>query len=147
MPDSDVTRARRRRAHLRGDHRECGPKCVAKRTARAASVPACDTVTGAVEAFAAAVAGWPDTDPRRTELALCRMLAQRLDAGDADWRAGEYLTGMMRMLAVDVEHAADAIDEIRAEGAAAEIARLTRLAQGKPLPVQPAQHWANGRDA
>jgi hypothetical protein len=144
MADSDVVRARRRRAHLRGDHRDCGPKCTARRAAAAAAVPRSSTVTEAVEAFAAAVAGWPDDDPRRIELALARMLAARLDAGDAEWRAGEYLVGLMRTLSVDPEEPADVVDEIRARGAAREIERLTRSA---PPPLRPAQHWVNGPPA
>jgi hypothetical protein len=134
MADSDVTRARRRRAHLRGDHRECGPKCQARRAAAAAAVPRTETVTAAVEAFAAAVAGWPDDDPRRVSLALARLLAQRLDAGEADWRASEHLVGLMRTLAAYVEDPADVIDELRAKGAAREIERLTRTTPEKLQP-------------
>jgi hypothetical protein len=83
-----------------------------------------------VEAFAAAVAGWPAEDPRRIELALCRLIAQRLDAGEGDWRSGEYLVGLMRTLAVDPEAPADVVDELRARGAAAEIERLARIVPG-----------------
>jgi hypothetical protein len=128
MADSDVTRARRHRAHRRGDHRECGPRCVQRRAAAAAAVPRQENVAAAVAAFAAAVTGWPDDDPRRVSLALAQLLARRLDAGEADWRAGESLIGVMRTLAVDVEDPADVIDEIRARGAAREIERLTRTA-------------------
>jgi hypothetical protein len=128
MADSDVTRTRRRRAHLRGDHRGCGPKCEARRVARAAAVPAAGTVTEAVEAFADAVGGWAADDPRRTELALARALAGRLDAGDGDWRMAEGLVSLMRTLAVDPEEPPDVIDEIRAKGAAVRIAELARRA-------------------
>jgi hypothetical protein len=94
-------------------------------------VPRSDTVTEAVEVFAAAVTGWPEDDPRRIELALARMLAARLDSGEADWRGGEYLVGLMRTLAVDPDHPADVVDEIRARGAAREIERLART--GTPI--------------
>lgn len=105
----------------------CGPNCTARRAAAAAAVPRVGTVTEAVEAFAAAVAGWPPEDPRRIELALARVIASRLDGGDGDWRMAEGLVGMMRTLAVEPEHPADVIDEIRARGAAREIERLARL--------------------
>jgi hypothetical protein len=129
MADSNATRARRYRAHHAGDHRECGARCAAVRAAVAASVPPCETVTAAVEAFTAAVAAWPPEDPRRTELALARMLAQRLDEGLADWRASEHLVTLMRTLAAQPEYPADVIDEIRARGAAREIERLARTAR------------------
>jgi hypothetical protein len=131
---------------LRGDHRECGPGCTAKRAAAAASVPRCETVTASVEAFAAAVAGWPEDDPRRVELALCRLWARMLDEREGDaWRMGESLVMHMKTLAIEPERPADVIDEIRASGAAREIERLTRLARGEDLPVRPRQHWVNGQ--
>lgn len=138
MADSDVVRARRRRQHVRGDHRECGSTCTAKRAAAAAAVPQQSTVTAAVDLFAEAVGAWPEDDPRRIELALARLLASRLDNAEGDWRSGEYLVGLMRTLAVDPEQPADVVDEIRAKGAAKEIERLTRTA---PAQVQPATHW------
>jgi hypothetical protein len=145
MADSDVVRARRRRAHLRGDHRECGPKCTARRAAAAAAVPACETVTAAVDEFAASVAGWPESDPRRVELALCRLWARMLDEREGDaWRMGESLVQHMKTLSIEPERPADVIDEIRAQGAAREIQRLTQLARGESLPARPRQHWVNG---
>ena len=99
-----------------------------------------------MEAFAAAVAGWPPEDPRRTELALCRLIARRLDSGEADWRAGEQLVGLMRTLAIEPEHPADVIDEIRARGAARQIEHLARQARGEQLPVRPAVFRVNGQD-
>jgi hypothetical protein len=129
MADSNATRARRYRAHHSGDHRECGARCAAVRAAVAASVPPCETVTAAVEAFGTAVGAWPADDPRRTGLALARMLAQRLDEGLADWRASEHLVSLMRSLASQPEFAADVVDEIRARGAAREIERLARTAR------------------
>lgn len=77
-------------------------------------------------------------------LALARVLAARLDSGDGDWRGGEYLVGLMRTLAVDVEEPADVIDEIRAKGAAREIERLARSG---PAPLHPAEHRVNGSPA
>ena len=130
MADSAAVRARRRRAHLRGDHRECGPGCAALRTAAAAAVPRdCESVTEAVTAFADAVGGWPADDPRRTELALARVLAQRLDAGFGDWRQAEGLVQLMRTLAADPDRQPDFVDELRARGAAR---RVEVLARGAP---------------
>jgi hypothetical protein len=144
MADSDVVRARRRRAHLRGDHRECGQGCTARRAAAAAAVPRQENVTAAVEAFAGAVAGWPAEDPRRVSLALARVYAAHLDGGGGDWRMGESLVGLMRTLAVEPEDPATVIDELRARGAAREIERLARTARGEVIPVRPSQHWVNG---
>jgi hypothetical protein len=127
MADSDAVRARRRRAHLRGDHHDCGARCTARRVAIAAAASGAETVTEAVDAFAAAVSGWPDEDPRRVELALGRAFAARLDAGDGDWRMGEQLVQMMRSLAVEPDREADFIDELNAKGAARQIEHLTRL--------------------
>jgi hypothetical protein len=146
MADSDVVRARRRRAHLAGDHRVCGPRCTARRAAVAAAVPQCETVSEAVAAFSAAVAGWPDEDPRRTELALARLIAGRLDSGEAEWRAGEHLVMMMRSLAIEPEREADVIDEIRARGAARQIERMAREARGEQLPVHPGTFRVDGEE-
>ena len=148
MPDSEALRSRRHRAHQRGDHRECGPKCAARRAAARAAEPVVETVSQAVEAFCAAVAGWPESDPRRVELALCRVWARMLDEREGDaFRIGEALAMHMKTLSIEPERPADVIDEIRARGAAREIERLAMHARGESSPVRPAQHWVNGPPA
>jgi hypothetical protein len=107
-------------------------------------VPACETVTAAVDAFSAAVAGWAADDPRRVSLALARAYAARIDAADGDWRMGEALVSLIRTLSLDVEEPPDFIDELRARGAAVQIESLAREARGERLPMRPAQHWTNG---
>ena len=126
VADSEAVRARRRRAHLRGDHHDCGPKCTARRVEVAAAVTGAETVTEAVDAFAAAVGAWPDDDPRRVELALARAYAVRIDAGDGDRLMGEFVVGATKSLAVDPSAPADFVDEINAAGAARQLARLVR---------------------
>jgi hypothetical protein len=109
-------------------------------------VPASETVSQAVTAFADAVAGWAADDPRRVSLALARAYATRLDAGDGDWRMGESLIGLMRTLAMDVEVPPDFIDELRARGAAQTIEHLARQARGESLPLRPRVFQVNGVD-
>lgn len=127
MADSDLERQRRRRAHLRGDHRACGARCTARRVDRAAASSGAETVVGAVDAFAATVAPWPPEDPRRVTLAVCRRMAEALDAGATDVRISDYVVSAIGGLADLAAGPADVVDELNAQGAARLVGILARL--------------------
>ncbi|MGO9079038.1 MAG: hypothetical protein ACLQDY_08330 [Streptosporangiaceae bacterium] len=114
-------RQARRRAHLRGDHRLCGPKCLAGRVqdaVDAAERPG--TVSAAVAAFAETVS-FPPSDPRSVTLACATALAELVDAGVAPVLASGQVSTMVAALGRFPGDGPSPLDTARARVAAKQV--------------------------
>lgn len=135
MPEDSAMRSRRYRAHRRGDHSLCGPKCRAAVVSRAVAgeLPALGGVTEAVVEFAdGLLPHWPSSDPRRISLSAAYRLAVMVDAGDAPVAAVRSLQDIVAWLALQPNEAANPVDELRARRHARVVAALAGLTAEPP---------------
>jgi hypothetical protein len=131
MALTGAERQKRRRAHARGDHRLCGPKCTAQQVRVAVStVQKASTVSDAVEKFAATVA-FDDGDPRSVGLACAFVLARFVDDGVAPVMAAGQVSSIITGLAGHPGEGPNQLDVIRARTYAKHVQLATNFADSQ----------------
>ena len=118
MADSAAVRNRRARAHKRGEHGFCGPRCAvvaANGSAETAGTVRDETVTVALYGVLAGLVGQlgPD-DPKQLIAAVARTAARRIDDGAPMHGTASLLLEMVKDLSQEPGRPGDRFDMVLA---------------------------------